>query len=64
MSSSLGDAIEVQLAEANALTGSLLFKLAGITPMPQRRGPPRGPVKPGNKKPPTGKAKKFRKRSR
>jgi ribonuclease R len=41
---SLGDIVEVKLAEANALTGSLLFQLLGGPERPPARPPHHGPL--------------------
>jgi ribonuclease R len=46
----LGDAIDVQLAEANTITGSMVFRAAEGLPQPQKRPPPpRNPGKPPGK---------------
>lgn len=46
---SLGDALEVELAEANALTGSLIFRLRGA---PGAKPSSRGPASPPRGRPP------------
>ncbi|PKU21474.1 ribonuclease R [Telmatospirillum siberiense] len=54
---SLGDIVEVELAEANALTGSLLFQLLNGKEAPRSKVPPRGAdprdrARPRGKRPP------------